>query len=118
MKILDFGLIDYKEAYLKQLECVQKVIDGAEPMLIFCEHMPVLTLGRLAKREYILASDDELKDKGVSIHNIDRGGEVTLHAPGQLVVYPIIDLKKHSKDLHVYLHNLEEVVIALLTEFD
>ncbi len=116
-KVLDLGTIDYLTAYEVQKNCVRDVINGDEQALIFCEHPLVLTMGRLASTEHLLLSEDELVKQGVNVHYIDRGGEVTLHTQGQMVVYPILDLNKHKKDLHWYMHQLEEVVIDLLTQF-
>ncbi len=111
---VDLGLIDYQEAYRLQKEAVSQVAAGAKEKIFFCEHPCVLTLGRLADQRYILASRQELGDRGIAVVSIDRGGQVTLHAPGQLVVYPILDLKKHGKDLKQYLHDLEEAAIEFL----
>lgn len=111
---VDLGLIDYQDAYRIQKQAVLQVAAGEEERIFFCEHPCVLTLGRLADERYILASKNELSRRGINVVSIDRGGEVTLHAPGQLVVYPILDLKKHGKDLKQYLHDLEETAIEFL----
>lgn len=117
LRIKDLGIIDYAEAYQIQKEMVKQVLDGQSPALLLCEHPPVLTMGRMGKSEHILWSADELRDKGISVEHIDRGGDITLHAPGQLVAYPILDLTKHGKDLHLYLRKLEEVSIRLLADY-
>jgi lipoyl(octanoyl) transferase len=116
--IQDLGLIDYAQAYATQKKWVEAVIGGHDPVLILCEHPAVLTLGRLASPENFLLPLDEIKAKGIQVLDIDRGGEVTLHSPGQLVIYPIIDLKNYGKDLKQYLHQLEQVAIDLLRDFD
>ncbi len=116
-QIRDLGLIEYQEAYQQQLQCVDAAIQRDQQTILLCEHPAVLTLGRLADEKYILFSKEELAEKGVSLHRIDRGGEVTLHAPGQLVVYPILNLNYWKKDLHEYLFGLEEVTIDLLKDF-
>ena len=87
--IEDLGLVDYRQAYEIQKQRVQAVINGSDPVLILCEHPPVLTLGRLASLENFLIPPEAIKAKGIQILDIDRGGEVTLHSPGQLVIYPI-----------------------------
>ena len=115
--IQDLGLIDYEKAYNIQKQWVDKVINGHEPVLILCEHPAVLTLGRLASQENFLMPMETIGNKGIKILPIDRGGEVTLHSPGQLVVYPILDLKNYGKDLKRYLHGLEQVAIDLLKDF-
>ena len=113
----DWGVVDYQAAYQWQREIVDAVIAGERGRLIFCEHPPVLTLGRLFKEESFLYTAQEIKDKGVSIVSIDRGGDVTLHAPGQLVVYVIVDLNLLGRDLKVYLQKLEQVAVDLLKDF-
>jgi len=117
-QVIDLGLVEYKKAYDFQKECVQKVLNDHDPILILCEHPAVLTLGRLADERHLLTPRDELQKQGIDVEFIDRGGEVTLHSPGQLVVYPIVNLNNFDKDLHRYLHFLEEVAIDLLGKFD
>lgn len=118
LKILDLGLIDYQEAYVLQRQWVTRVIAGEDPILLLCEHPPTLTLGRAGHANNILAKDDVLASQGIAIYTIDRGGDITLHAPGQLILYPILDLQNIRKDLHFYLHQLEVLAIDLLNEFD
>jgi lipoate-protein ligase B len=118
LEIQDLGLIPYPEAYARQKSSVDEVLAGGRQKLLLCEHPAVITLGRLAKPANILLAAAELGSKGVRVITIDRGGDVTLHAPGQLVVYPILDLKAHGKDLKQYLSKLEEVAIDFLTSFD
>lgn len=118
MKIKDLGLIDYQEAWDVQKQCVDQVIKNPDcNFLLMCEHPSVLTLGRLADRSHILYSDVVLKEKGIRVLSIDRGGEVTLHTPGQLVIYPILNLERIGKDLHAYLYKLEQVGIDFLNLF-
>src|SRR3990167_4957328 len=92
LKIQDLGLINYQETWALQKETVAAVLEGAPLTVLLCEHPLVLTLGRLAKEEYILVDENELQKRKADVVKIDRGGEVTLHAPGQLVIYPIVDL--------------------------
>lgn len=112
--VLDLEFIDYSLAYNLQKQAVADVIAGGPERVLLCEHPSVLTLGRMADEKYVLASREELHHRGISVLAIDRGGEVTLHAPGQLVVYPILDLKKHGKDLKAYMRQLEEIAIQFL----
>jgi len=91
---------------------------GGPQSLLLCEHPALFTCGRLTNREHILASNETMQQRGVQIRDIDRGGDITLHAPGQLVIYPILDLTHYGKDLHVFLHKLEQVAIDLLDDFD
>ncbi len=80
-------------------------------MLLFCEHPAVLTLGRMSHAEHVLFPEDELSRKGISVLQIDRGGDVTLHAPGQLVVYPIINLRRRKVSVTEYILMLEEIML-------
>ena len=116
--IEDWGTINYNKGYARQKAAVEEVLAGRGPFLFVCEHPPVITLGRLADRHHILFADDILKRQGVNVFEIDRGGDVTLHAPGQLVVYPVLNLKNYRRDLKWYLNKLEQVAIDLLRDFD
>jgi len=113
----DWGLIDYADAYNRQKTCVQSVMTGEEDRLILCEHPAVLTLGRMTKPDSLLYQREDIQARGVMITSVDRGGDVTLHAPGQLIVYPIFNLNKRGKDLKVYMEKLEEVAVDLLRNF-
>ena len=117
MIVEDWGLVDYEEGYLRQKGYVQKVIDGSADHLILCEHPPVLTLGRMTNPESLLYQRRDIEDRGVKIINVDRGGDVTLHAPGQLVVYPVFNLNNFGRDLKSYMEKLEEVAVDLLRNF-
>lgn len=117
MTVIDLGIIDYDQAYAFQKQCVNKVLAGGGPILLFCEHPAVLTKGRMTKPEHILLSQQGLDNRGITVQNIDRGGDVTLHAPGQLVIYPIINLAEYGKDLKVYLRALEEISMAVLKKY-
>jgi len=117
MNIQDWGLIDYSQGYARQKALVQDVIAGADDHLILCEHPPVLTLGRMTNPDSLLYQRADIEARGVAIVGIDRGGDVTLHAPGQLVVYPIFNLNKRGKNLKVYMEKLEELAVDLLRNF-
>ena len=113
----DWGSIEYAQAFERQKKTVQKVLEGALDHLILCEHPPVLTLGRMTNPESLLYQRKDIEARGVVITSVDRGGDVTLHAPGQLVVYPIFNLNKQGKDLKLYMVKLEEVAVDLLKNF-
>lgn len=116
-RLLNAGVIDCIEAFSLQKKIVHDVIDGqASHTLITCQHPHVITFSRRARRENIVASEEELKKFGVGICCADRGGDVTYHGPGQIVLYPIYDLRRDKKDLHLYLRKLEEVVIGCLRD--
>lgn len=115
--IRDLGLIAYDLAYAFQKSCVQKVLNGGSQTLILCEHPPVITCGRMTDGRHLLVTEQDLSKRSVLVRHIDRGGDVTLHAPGQLVVYPILDLSARERDLHLFLRRLEQVAIDLLDGF-
>ncbi len=117
-QVKDLGTIDYGKAYALQRDHVNTLVQDGMQTLILCEHPPTLTLGRSSDEKHILISQEELDERNVSVHHIDRGGDITLHAPGQLVVYPILDLANFGKDLRSYLRRLEQVAIDLLSGFD
>ncbi len=106
------GLTPYEEAHALQLQTVDKRKSGKIPdTLILLEHPPVITLGRNADPTGVLVSKDKLKQQGISVHRTERGGQTTFHGPGQLVGYPIFDLKAHKMGVRQYVTNLEETMI-------
>ena len=116
---MDLGLADYKSAWdLQKKIHLYKQQNKSEDILITLQHQPVYTLGKSGDRNHILISDDEMKSRGISYYEIDRGGDITYHGPGQLVVYPIFDLSNHYKDTHRFLRDLEETVIQTLSEYN
>lgn len=117
-KIVDLDLVDYRQSFAFQLDVLAKRMCNQCPdTLILCEHFSVYTLGRLGKRENILVKEEELKRQGIEIIRISRGGDITFHGPGQLVIYPIFNLAQHKKDLKFFLHKLEEVTVEFLKHF-
>lgn len=117
--VRDLGVLPYDEAWALQKETARQRISGEQPhdVLLLVQHPPVVTLGRSTKPHHLLANAAQLEAAGVQLRDVERGGDVTVHEPGQLVVYPIIDLKQHTKDLHWYLRQVEEVVIVALRHF-
>ena len=113
------GLVAYGEALAYQREVARGRIAGSIPedLLLLVEHPPVVTLGRSSKERNLLASPALLAERGVELFEVERGGDVTFHGPGQLVGYPIIDLKRHKRDLHWYLRQVEEALIVALASF-
>ena len=95
----------------------QRASDEITDALLLLEHPPTITIGKSGKLENVLVSRAQLAREGVSLLFVDRGGDVTFHGPGQLVAYPIIDLRKRGRDVHKYLHDLEEVIIRTLNDF-
>lgn len=119
----DLGLISYSEAweYQQKLfdEALTKKTAGEEVQnkLLFCEHPHVITLGKSGQENNLLLTKEKLKEKGVEYFHIDRGGDITYHGPGQLVVYPIFDLDSFAIGLKKYIHRLEDVIIQLLEDY-
>lgn len=85
--------------------------------LLFCEHNHVYTLGKSGKREHLLISEEECKEKEIEFFHINRGGDITYHGKGQITGYPIFDLDKFKPDLHWYMRTLEEVIIKTLADY-
>lgn len=85
--------------------------------LLFCEHLPVYTLGKSGHQENILISDDEMREQNIEFFKTNRGGDITFHGPQQIVGYPILDLEKFYTDIGKYLRALEEIIILTLAEY-
>src|SRR5919202_1130245 len=119
LRVLSLGLLPYTTALTLQRSVARGRISGeiAEDVLLLLEHPPVITLGRSSKEKHLVASPELLRERGVDLFEVERGGDVTFHGPGQLVGYPIIDLKRHKQDLHWYLRQVEEALIRALGEF-
>lgn len=114
----DLGFVDYQEAWDFQKEIFSKKVNGEiEDVLFLLEHPNTYTLGKTANRQNLKSSDEYLKENQIKIYDIDRGGDVTYHGPGQIVGYPIIDLNVWYKDTHKYLRALEEVLIRTCREY-
>ena len=114
------GRRDYHDAWAMQKALAAQRLAGEAPdILLLLEHPPVLTLGRAASRENLLADETELARQGVAVIQSDRGGDITYHGPGQLVGYPILNLREppHRADLHDYLRKLEETLIRTVAHF-
>ena len=117
--VCDLGTRPYGEALALQRAAARARISGAidEDLLLLVEHPPVVTMGRRSKPQHLLASPALLATRGVELFEVERGGDVTFHGPGQLVGYPIVDLKRHKQDLHWYLRQVEEVLIRAVAPF-
>ena len=112
------GRRPYGEVLEMQRSIAAERIAGARPdTLLLVEHDPVVTLGRSTKREHLLLSEKALAARGVELFDIERGGDVTFHGPGQLVGYPIFDLQQHRQDLHWYLRQVEQSLIDALATY-
>lgn len=125
----NLGLIDYKEAWDYQEKLFRSTIDqkielrngtsseSTKNYLLFCQHPHVYTLGKSGDKEHLLLNEEGLKDHDATYYEINRGGDITYHGPGQLVAYPIFDLDHFFSDIHKYLRFLEEAVILTLAEY-
>lgn len=130
--IEDLGLVDYQtcwdyqtnlfnsiiEKKLAQREFPEEEQQAPASYLLFCEHPHVYTLGKSGKRENLLINEIQLADAHATYHEINRGGDITYHGPGQLVGYPIMDLDSYFTDIHKYLRFLEEAIIRTLAEYN
>lgn len=108
----DLGLIDYQEAWTLQKEIFDlRYKDKISDTLLLLEHPNTYTLGKVADKKNLIGSNQYLEQNQISVYDIDRGGDITYHGPGQIVGYPIINLNDWQKDTHKYLRALEEVII-------
>ena len=116
---IELGRTEYKSTWDLQKKLVTLRANGKLPdCLIMTEHEPVLTMGRVNSHDNLLSTPEELMKHNIELIKIERGGDITFHGPGQLVVYPIIDLSSRGRDLHKYLRDLEQVVIDTLEELN
>ena len=120
LRIEDLGRRPYAEVLDLQRELRRRRIAGeiTEDVLLLVEHPPVVTLGRGTRPTSLPIAPAELARRGVEVFEVERGGDVTFHGPGQLVGYPILDLREHRQDLHWYLRSLEDVLIQALGQLD
>lgn len=127
--VQDLGCMDYQEAWDFQETVFQKVVqtkmnnrrsETQQPTqnhLLFVEHPHVYTLGKSGDPKHLLINEQQLAEKKATFYKINRGGDITYHGPGQMVVYPILDLNNFFTDIHKYLRLLEEAVILTLEDF-
>ncbi len=116
-EIVDLGTVDYADSLKVQKDALLMVKRGAGEKIFFCSHYPVITCGRSANSANILVSQEILLSKKISKFTSERGGDVTYHGPGQLTVYPILNLARLKKDIHFYLRFLEESIIDFLIHY-
>jgi len=116
--VIDIDLMGYPRAWDFQRKVVAAKIESDLPdILILLEHNPVITLGRRGNRQHIRASPEVLAARGINTYHVERGGEVTYHGPGQIVGYPLLNLRNWHRDVSWYIFNLEEVLIRTLGDF-
>lgn len=122
-KIQDLATINYLQAWDIQKEFFNKNIQAklnnnpTTDIIYFCEHFPVFTLGKFGMQKNLLVTEESLKQKGASFVKVDRGGDITFHGIGQLVVYPIIDLDRYKLGVRQYVELLEEIIIQVLQNY-
>jgi len=125
MQFKDWLIIDYKEAWDNQERLFQKIINAKIKgddthnleTVFFCEHPHVYTLGKNGKVNNLLITEDFLRKIDAVFYNIDRGGDITYHGPGQLVGYPVLDLENHGRSLKGYINKMEEAIIKTLAYY-
>ncbi|HEX8845090.1 MAG TPA: lipoyl(octanoyl) transferase LipB [Pyrinomonadaceae bacterium] len=118
LRVRRLGRLEYSAALAAQKETERAVLEGSQPdTLLLVEHPHTLTLGRGATRAGILASEEMLEERGVTVFETNRGGKVTYHGLGQIVGYPIINLSPEREDVHRYVRDLEEVLMRVLLDF-
>jgi lipoic acid synthetase/lipoyl(octanoyl) transferase len=111
-------MLPYQEVWqLQQDICARRRNNTGKDTLILVEHLPVYTMGRAGSKDNIKVSDEILLERGLEVIEVDRGGDVTYHGPGQLVGYPILDLRGYRQDMHYYSAQLEEVIIRTLAKY-
>jgi lipoate-protein ligase B len=118
VRLLSFPSIDYMAAWeWQRIRCAGVRAGGPEAFALL-QHPPVYTFGRLARHDHLLIDPGEVRHRGAEVVESDRGGDITFHGPGQLVGYPILDLRRHGLGPNAYVHSLEETLIRALAGFD
>ena len=130
VKLISLGHIDYQKAWKKQEKIFNKIINvkiqnrkdnsqiPTENYILVCSHPHVYTLGKRGNEKHLLINKKIIKEKKLEYYKINRGGDITYHGPGQIVIYPILDLENFFTDIHLYLRKLEEATIRTLKYFN
>jgi lipoate-protein ligase B len=118
LQVLDLGIKEYKEVWDMQKAIHQRRVENITGnTLILVEHKPVITMGKSGKHSNLLCAADFMRDKGVQYYEIERGGDVTFHGPGQLVGYPIFNVKDGLAGVRPFINGIEESIISTLQDF-
>jgi len=118
VQLIQTGISNYDHIWKLQQHLFQQVTrEQTDNYLILTEHHPVVTIGQKSNPAHLLADQAYLRQQGIELFHIDRGGDITFHGPGQLVGYPVLNLLDFKPDIHWYLRNLEEIIIHTLAEF-
>jgi lipoate-protein ligase B len=116
--IIDLDLLDYQKAWDLQHQLWSRRVEEELPdVLLILEHPHVITLGRRGNRSHLIASSEVLEEMKIPVFHVERGGDVTYHGPGQMVVYPILNLKEYGYRVVRYIGQLEEVILRVLRDF-
>lgn len=116
--LAELGRIDYAESLVLQQRLHTRRRAGEIPdVVLIVEHEPIFTIGRSGSRDHLLVPSEVLVREGINVHKVDRGGDITYHGPGQLVAYPIVDLRAYGKDIKGYIRRLETAAINTLEGF-
>jgi len=116
--VFNLAMVDFAEASQLQSELLEQRVAGKIPdVILFLQHPTVITIGAFGGEQNIMVPRHVLEEEGISVIHTDRGGDITYHGPGQLVGYPILDLKARGRDVHQYVHDLEEVTIRTLDDY-
>jgi lipoate-protein ligase B len=119
IRIRDIGLVGYARAHQMQLQCVEQQLGGVDERehILITEHPPVYTLGKSGNLTSLIKSEEEIADAGIEIVRTERGGDITYHGPGQLVVYPIVNLRRRGLSVAGFIHILEELMVNTAADF-
>ncbi|MNJ44922.1 Octanoyltransferase [compost metagenome] len=119
LEVTYFPMMEYGEAWDRQKEIVKAIDEGQQGHLLLLQHPPTYTIGSSRHPEHLLLSPEQLQERGISLFEIDRGGDITYHGPGQLVGYPLLWLDGNEGiDLRGYLRGIEQVIINYLAEYN
>jgi len=117
IKVIDLGTMEYGKCLELQRKLRnQRIVDEIGDTLLLVEHTPVITMGRRGQNDNVVVSEEFLKENGIDVHWVERGGDVTYHGPGQLVVYPIFNLIHFGKDIHTFVDNLINSISTVLKD--
>ncbi|MEA3305811.1 MAG: lipoyl(octanoyl) transferase LipB [Candidatus Omnitrophota bacterium] len=118
LNVIDLGVCSYKDTYAiqKKILAEKKIYDYGD-FLILVEHPNVFTIGRSGSRKNILADEDFLKKEGIDVIETDRGGDITFHGIGQLVAYPLFDLRNHGRNIRLFIEKLERLLILVVSGY-
>jgi len=117
IKVIDLGKMEYGKCLELQRSLRDRRIAGEiDDTLLLVEHTPVITMGRRGQNDNVVVTEEFLKENGIAIHWVERGGDVTYHGPGQIVAYPIFNLAGFGKDIHKFVENLQDSIMKVLAE--